>query len=119
MRVVTESTKFLTVLIPAGQTGVFQPTTPLALKSVVRIRQVGISAPTHDATTIITVRAGQHNLIDQYPDLQSFETAPHSGPESAPEIGQSDEITASVKVANAYLANTTVVIAVSYWVVLP
>lgn len=117
MEVKTESQKFLKITIPSGQTGRFKPSTPLELRADARIRQVSISATTHDPTTEISVFAGPHTLVDHLPDLQAYETAAHVVPETAPSMTQSDKIDAEALVTTAPASNITIIIAVSYWVV--
>lgn len=115
--IVGESAKTLKITVTAGSTGRKSPTAPLRLRVEGAIRQVDVNANNHNKDNSITVRAGQHTILDQLPDLQSYSTSAHERPESAPTIRQSDEVTAEIDVQTAYATDTTFAITVTYWII--
>ncbi len=112
---ITESVVTLKITVTTSSTGKVTPTNPIRLKKRAAIRNIAINATAHDVDNEITVRAGEHTIVDGLPDLQSFSTAPHSDPDQAPQIDQDDEITAFVQVPTAPASTVTYLISITYW----
>lgn len=119
--IVSQGVRFVKLTVPMSATGKVKSSPGLKLKSNFVIRQVSITADTHDIDRELSVFAGHQTLLDHMPDLQSYETAPLPAPELGIENDQDAEIFVEVeiKAGGSPAGDVAYLVAIDYWEVLP
>lgn len=114
IRIVTESVKTIKLTVLAGQTGI-KKADPVNLRVTGAVRNTAVNATVHDPDNDITVKMGDHTLIDALPDLQAFSTAPHDKHDDSPKFRQADNLALEVNVVNAPAVDVVYTASVTYW----
>ncbi|MGI0048485.1 MAG: hypothetical protein ACREAW_02995 [Nitrososphaera sp.] len=119
--IVSQGVRFVKLTVLTGATGKVKSSPGLKLGSNFVIRQVSVTADSHDVDREVSVFAGHQTVIDHMPDQQAYETAPLSTPEVGIENDQDAEIFVEVeiKTGGSPAADVIYLVSIDFWEVLP